>query len=112
MKSFFKGYGKKLDNRHEDLRAEEILLEQDKLITEIFAPDPITLNPRSDLHFMYSRDSSPVVADFISKTLANARSSESGTEDPDVAIEFAQRRRETSIEYANRLFDFFENEMK
>lgn len=112
MKSMFKGFGRKLDNRHEDLRSEEILIEQDKLITEIFAPDPVTLNPRSDLHFMYSRDSSPVVADYISKTLAVSRTPDSGSEDPDVAIEFAQGRRESSIAYANRLFDFFENGLK
>lgn len=104
----FKGLGKIVPNRHEVITSDKVYFEQNKLITEIFAPDPVTLNPRSDLHFMFSSDSSPVVSEFIRSTLARPVVSGSVTDDPDNALESMQFRGESSQDYALRLSEFIE----
>lgn len=104
----FKGLGKVIPNRHEEIKSDKVFQEQNNLITEIFAPDPVTLNPRSDLHFMFTSDSSPVVSEFIRSTLARPVVSGSVTDDPDNALESMQLRGESSQDYALRLSEFIE----
>ena len=82
---------------------ESDIIEQDKLITEIFAPDPITGKPSSDLHFMYSQDRNPVVAEYIKSVLAVPQKHGASVDDPDLALEMTKSRQETVAEYASRL---------
>lgn len=72
----------------------------------IFACDPITGVPRSDLQYMMSQDSSPEIAEYVRRNyLQQNKSVNSKTEDADSAIEMVQERRETLSNYAERLKD-------
>ena len=71
---------------------------QDKLLIEIFAPDPITGKPRSDLHFIFSQDSNPIVQEYIKNTLCQSHGQESSFDNPDDALELMKSRLETNPE--------------
>lgn len=86
-------------------------VEQDQLLTEIFAPDPITGRPRADLHFMYANDKSPAVADYIRNVLVTPISSSSVMLDSaDDALSMTKTRTESNIEYVERLQSIIKGE--
>lgn len=75
-----------------------------ELLGIIFAPDPVTGVPRSDIACMLSRDTSPQVSQFIRDTLMSPRPSNGvHVDDADLALEGMKRRTESIDEYAERL---------
>lgn len=78
-------------------------VEQDSLISFIFAPDPSTGVPRSDLAFSMSKDTSPEVSQFIRDTLQRPIESGERTDDPDLALDTIKSRSESLSQYADRL---------
>lgn len=74
----------------------------DDLYESIFAPDPFTGVPRSDISIMMSKDTRPEVAQYIRDTLMHPRSGIS-TDDPDFALATVKSRQETIAQYADRL---------
>lgn len=86
--------------------------EQDSLINFIFAPDPLTGVPRSDLAFSMSKDISPEVAQFIRDNLQRPIEMNERTENPDLAIDTIKSRSETLIEYADRIKEIVNKDSK
>lgn len=79
------------------------------LITEIFAPDPVTHLPHSDLHIVMSNDSRPEVAQFIRDQLMQPLGDCVRTDNEDDALEMVKSRHESFVEYAERLRSFCES---
>lgn len=77
--------------------------EQNSLIKFIFAPDPNTGVPRSDLAFSMSKDTSPEVAQFIRDTLQRPIETGERTDDVDLALDSVKSRSESLTQYADRL---------
>lgn len=83
---------------------EDVFISQDDVLSTIFAPDPSTGFPRSDLHLVLSKDSAPEVSQYVRDTLMRPLSSSSSVvDDADVAIESVRLRNEDIITYGNRL---------
>ena len=80
----------------------------DELTESIFAPDPLTGVPRSDIALMMSKDTRPEVAQYIRDTLQQPRQSIS-TDDPDFALSTIKDRRESIQAYADRLRSMFQS---
>lgn len=80
----------------------------DPLLCEIFAPDPRTNLPHSDLHVIMSRDSRPEVAQFIRDTLMQPLGDGIRSDNEDDAIEMVKGHNESFIDYAERLRAFVE----
>lgn len=76
---------------------------QDETLKMIFAPDPLTGCPRSDLAIIMSKDSRPEISEFIRNTLMQPLGKQSRTENPDDAIELTRSRGETLQAYGDRL---------
>ncbi len=49
--------------------------ESDNILSEIFAPDPCTGHPSSDLYFVMSKDKDPVISQYIQDTLLKSNES-------------------------------------
>lgn len=79
--------------------------EQKALFDTIFAPDPVTGNPMSDLAIVMSRDARPEVAQFIRDTLMSPVSDGSSIGDADFALDATKSRLESIESYATRLRD-------
>lgn len=77
----------------------------------IFAPDPITGIPRSDLAFIMSKDASPEVAMYIRDTLMKPTQSTSVTTDADFALDSVKSRYESVEEYATRIRDILDSDI-
>lgn len=76
----------------------------DDILLTIFAPDPLTGVPRSDLGIVMSKDKSPEVAQYIRDTLMRPISDNSvRADDADFAISSVKDRRESITAYASRL---------
>lgn len=83
---------------------ERCLPSGDDLLVTIFAPDPLTGVPRSDLGIVMSKDKSPEVAQFIRDTLMHPIPDDSvRSDDADFAISSVKDRRESITAYASRL---------
>ena len=48
--------------------------EIDPVISEIFAPDPVTGQPRSDCYYQMSKDKNPVISQYIQDVLMKSHS--------------------------------------
>lgn len=46
----------------------------DPILTEIFAPDPVTGIPRSDCYYVMSKDKNPVISQYINDVLMQSHS--------------------------------------
>lgn len=79
------------------------LEKQDELVDYIFAPDPVTGVPRSDLAYIMSKDAAPEVSQFIRDTLLRPNPSAPTTEDSDLALDSVKNRGESVEAYASRL---------
>lgn len=93
------------DGFHEIEENEDIVKEQDAIITEIFAPDPDTGLPSSDLHLVLNKDTRPEIRAYIEQNLMSPRSTsaESPADNPDVALDLIKDRRENVDQYKQRL---------
>lgn len=89
---------------------EQVDNETTRMSEIIFAPDPETGVPRSDLAVIYSRSRSPEVANYINDVLLRGvPSTSSGVDDADIALDMAQRCTETETEYVRRLMKIASN---
>lgn len=79
------------------------------LMQQIFAPDPITGIPSSDLAFVLSKDAAPEVSQYIRDNLLRPIGSVSSCDDADAALDMTKMRRETGVEYADRIRSYIEN---
>lgn len=75
----------------------------DEVVSLIFAPDPVTGIPRSDLGVIMSKDSAPEVAQYIRDNLLRGVSSPSGADDPDFVLDSMRSRGESLDSYSERL---------
>lgn len=75
-----------------------------EILSLIFAPDPVTGVPRSDLAVLMSKDTAPQVSQFIRDNLLSPRSvSFVSVDDPDLALQGIKSRNESLVDYADRL---------
>lgn len=93
---------------HHDLDPKDsISVEEDKdnILSLIFAPDPLTGFPRSDLALIMSKDAAPEVSQYIRETLMKPISDigPSGAPDADTALDTMRAKNEGLTEYAERL---------
>lgn len=94
--------GKKLCHfvEHE---SRQLVEDSDPLLRTIFAPDPVTGFPSSDLAIMLSKDSAPEVAQYVRDVLQRPLHTSSGIDDPDFALEATRGSNEDFLTYAERL---------
>lgn len=88
----------KIDREHDNLRQ----FVEDPLLSMIFAPDPATGNPASDLA-LTMHTGSPEIQRYISSVLHNPVPSGSTLDDPETALNLSKSPFETIEEYGNRL---------
>lgn len=106
----FKEFGRVIV-AHVDSALRDVDVQQDKFLEEIFAPDPRTGVPRSDLHFIFSADKSPAVAEYVQNVLQmNHKGSISSLpDDPDSALDLVQGRM-TDAQYVEKLTSIIKGE--
>lgn len=83
--------------------APDEFLKVDEVGELIFAPDPRTGIPRSDLALIMSNSARPEVAEYIRQTLQRPLPDSVLSEDPDEALRFVKNTRESLEAYADRL---------
>lgn len=82
----------------------------DELVRTLFAPDPVTGVPRSDIAIVMSKDTSPEVSQYIRDTLMRPLpASSSCGDDADFALESVKSESESLTEYCDRLFGLVNN---
>lgn len=69
----------------------------------IFAPDPVTGIPRSDIALTLSKDTRPEIQQYLQQVLQKPLPSGVRSMDGDTVLDMVKSRRETLTEYANRL---------
>lgn len=74
-----------------------------ELIQSVFASDPVTGWPSSDAAYILSRDSNPVIADYVSRNLMQSHRSSSLGDDKDFALFSIKGKYESVSDYASRL---------
>lgn len=92
-------------NKSHSLEVNRECLPTDDVLQLIFAPDPVTGIPRSDLAVMMSRDSQSEIAQYIRDVLLSPVQSNPGIDDSDFALEATKSRGESLAVYAERLRD-------
>lgn len=75
----------------------------DSLEKVIFAPNPITGVPTSDVAVILANDSNPAVSQYIRDNLMRPIQGEPGTDDADLALASVKSDTESVEEYAERL---------
>lgn len=88
--------------------------DSDNILNLIFAPDPVSGIPRSDLAVMYSKDTAPEISQYVRDTLmqpiAPSITDENGNPvfcpDADAALDTMRNKGESFVEYAERLRSF------
>lgn len=80
----------------------------DDVMREIFAPDPITGFPRSDLALMLSKDTAPEISQYIRDNImtgAGTQTASFGSDDDaaNMALEMTKTRYESVRAYSDRL---------
>lgn len=73
-----------------------------EILQSIYAPDELG-HPRSDIAIMLSKDTNPVVRQYISEVLQKAHPIEVGLPSADLALELARQPKESDVAYADRL---------
>lgn len=92
-------------------RCEDVVSENNNLLDVIFAPDPETGLPRSDIGIILSKDSVPEVAKYIQDNLMKPLPT-SGTSDIDEALATVKTQRMSIDDYKAQLGDFIKNNYK
>lgn len=75
----------------------------DELLSLVFAPDPDTGYPRSDLATILSADSNPQLAQYIRDNLMRSLPDGVSVPDADFAIASIPLKGESLVDYSNRL---------
>lgn len=81
----------------------ELEPENDSITKLIFAPDPNTGIPSSDLGMLMSREASPEVSKYIHDVLQHPIGVSQGLPDVDTALQMSREYGESYVDYANRL---------
>lgn len=94
----------------DSLPVEDFKVENDNVFRLIYAPDPLTGRPRSDLGVYLSENTSPVVRDFIERQLRTDFSGRvpkvpEGLSDNDIAY-LTKDSAETVDDYCSRVSDY------
>lgn len=81
----------------------------DPIQAEIFAPDPETGFPRSDIALMLNKDTAPEIRQYIQDNILRAipGTADFGSDDAsaDLALQMVKTRHESLVQYSNRLRD-------
>lgn len=83
---------------------------QDELLSVIYAPDPRTGLPSSDVAMLMKNKDNPEVQRYIQQRIQIHHESVAGAQSPDDAIQAIRKYREDVVSYANRLRDGFNPE--
>lgn len=75
---------------------------QEEILRYIFAPDPQTGLPTSDLE-KYANDNNPEIVDYIRRNLLQPAPHVAGCSDPDVVVALTRGADEDVISYADRV---------
>lgn len=75
----------------------------DEVITQIFAPNPVTGIPRSDLGLLLSKDTRPEVSQYIRQSLLRVSKSPTTLPSADMALDCAPQFGESIDTYVKRL---------
>lgn len=84
---------------------ENNVVHDSSLLDVIFAPDPVSGNPSSDLFMDLQAD--PNLKDFVRRELQSVRLEMSKTDDVNLALDFTKTRNETKERYLERLQGYF-----
>ena len=108
MKYFTRGY-KHVSVKNEvcDLEKFPILTtntEDDNILQDIFAPDPVTGLPSSDI-FVEGRNVNDTLREYIQNVLRTPLSEGSRVDGPDTALNFARGIDESKASYINRIIE-------
>ena len=77
---------------------------QSELQSVVYAPDPVTGLPTTDIARIMSADSNPQVAQFIRDNLMSPNPNyQPGVDDPDLAFDFVPRDGENFEQFSDRL---------
>lgn len=94
------------NHKMKEIESKEVIDSTDNELTQLlFAPDPETGIPRSDIAVLMSRDTRPEIANYIRDNLLRPRQHSAGVDNADIALELTQSRYERLNEYAVRLHD-------
>lgn len=91
----------------QDDKENEVINTDNPLHTLIFAADPITGLPRSDLQIIMSKDSNPEVSNYIRDNLLSPHNS-GGTDNPDEALVCTRTQAQSLSELKKDIVDFVE----
>lgn len=95
-------YEKKSFDRHPEMMPLDP--SQSELQSVVYAPDPVTGLPTTDIARIMSADSNPQVAQFIRDNLmAPNPNYQPGVDDPDLALELVPRDGENFEQFSDRL---------
>lgn len=83
--------------------------ENENILNEIYAPDPNTGFPRSDISVILSRSTDPVVKEFVAKVIMSPNNSSNYGDNSDVALELVPQLGETEDMYIDRLKDIIKS---
>lgn len=75
----------------------------DNILNEIYAPDPNTGFPRSDISVILSHSTDPVVTEFVNKVILSPSPSENYGDNKDIALELVRQYGENESSYIDRL---------
>ena len=99
---------KRLNRLFQDDDDKEVVNTDNPLHTLIFAADPITGLPRSDLQIIMSKDSNPEVANYIRDNLLSPHNS-GGTDNPDEALVCTRTQAQSLTELKRDIVGFVEH---
>lgn len=92
---------------YQDDKVNEVVNTDNPLHSLIFASDPITGLPRSDLQIIMSKDSNPEVANYIRDNLLSPHNS-GGTDNPDEALVCTRTQAQSLSDLKRDIVDFVE----
>lgn len=84
-------------------RPSQVVDKEEDLKTVIFAPDPVTGIPSSDIGYIMSQDANPQVAQFVRDNLMRSVPESVRCQDADTALELTPRDGESLGQFADRL---------
>lgn len=83
---------------------------QDEMVSLLYAPDPVTKLPSSDIAMMMKNKDNPEVQRYIQQRIQIHHDSVAGSDSADDALSAIRRYKEDVVSYANRLRDNFKTE--
>lgn len=85
------------------LRVPSSSVQPDDILGTIFAPDPVTGIPRSDLAIVMTASSAPEISQYIRDQLMRPRDNVVSTDDAQMALDMTMTKKDSLESYASRL---------